>query len=128
MNTDPKETPSPAEQALLDALRANEFQKAINIIVNNYLPPVEEKPSIKTQPPDEDAITAARTWDALDESERLSIYIIGVLGLKHWFTRVMLHEDKSTFNLLEDIAKAVREAIPHLDMTAIERLHEGKPE
>ena len=71
----------------------------------------------------------AGTWriQTLDEADRLAIYIVGAFALSYPDISAAIAEldSQQTNHVWEDVASAIREALPHLDMTELSRLHRG---
>lgn len=67
------------------------------------------------------------TWkiQTLDEVDRLAIYIVGAFALSYPdISAAIVELDSQQANhVWEDVSKAIREALPHLDMTELNRLH-----
>lgn len=67
------------------------------------------------------------TWkiQTLDEVDRLAIYIVGAFALSYPDISAAIVEldSQQSNHVWEEVSKVIREALPHLDMTELNRLH-----
>lgn len=79
----------------------------------------------KEVPPAEPRVT--RAYRSLDVAERLAMFIVGALALRYpQITPLIDNGDKEApYFLWEDVANAIKDSLPHLDMVEIRRLNEG---
>lgn len=73
----------------------------------------------------EDELMQAHNKDAPDTTMALAGYIVGALMLRRYFAMSLLKEDNSLFWLVEDVANAIKHALPTLDMIELNHMAEA---
>lgn len=109
--------------ALISNMTADQRSAQFSMLAGVESAPVPIRPTKRD-------IMQAHIADALGTEERLAAYIAGKLALRHWLNRTAVYGDGGNgyYDLTKDIAAAIREALPHLDLFALELIAKGESE
>lgn len=124
------------EMALIGAYRTGNVKALLDFAAGSI---VATEPEISftrevselEEKPETEAFTKQRykdydvASDYMDSAERLALHIMGYLGLRGYWVRIVTQDD-GLGAIYRDIAKAVKSGLPHLDTVELDHMSEDK--